>query len=299
MLTDFHTFFGDGNITGPLIDIGVIVIQLILCHTAKKHVLRFLPVYAAVISMMLGMIALTGADGLAFFVFFTPAMVADISFAWIIYGIGCFLGSRTERANIVRCAVSVSMLLLYIGMLIWSGILVIDYSAKVGADHTVYWRGAEYVPVSGECREGKIIAKADGGWNILEAAGDRSHTYIFLQSYHEQYLLVRSDHVHGGEVTGVYCGREMYADDDLIDAVSEVINGVGGSGSVYSELYNGVYPVFRCYDGYPVGDEFAGYIVTSDGVWYFAPDGISFDGDVKCYEIPDELADTFRKYLTQ
>lgn len=198
MLTVINSAFGDGNPFCILFDIGMIVMQLIFCYATKKLALRLVPVYIAAVSVIVANAVFFGPFEFIFLtaLFLAPLIASDLLFAWGIYAAGNYLSRRAEHKIIVRLIVSVAVLSLFIGVLIWNGTIVFDYSAKVVGENRVYWHGVEYVPASGEYREGKTIARTDDGWMINEVEGDKSHTYIVLRSFLDQYLLVRSDHIH-------------------------------------------------------------------------------------------------------
>ena len=301
MLAILYTLYINSSPVGLLIDIGIVTVQLVFCHAVKKPVLRFVPVYITAVMMILGVVAFFGVDSLSIFIFVAPLTAADLFFAWLVYALSDRVCRGKKTAIVMGAAVTVVTAALYGCILVYSGAIVFDCSAIVKGENTVYWNDAEYVSVSGRYREGKTVARADGGWRINEVSGDDSRTYIVLRMFLDQYLLVRSDYERGDDVTGVYCKGNYLKDKELIDAVLETISVFDDDTRVFDiERPNTAMDLYLCYDNIPVGCKYIGNIGTVDGVWYYftyyTHNGI-YTGGEKCYTVSDEAAEVFEKYL--
>ena len=94
----------------------------------------------------------------------------------------------TKKKKTRSIVVILVLVILFITLLIYNGIIVFDYSAE-RRGMGVYWKDTLYVPCSGEYTEGRTIARTNDGFMINEVKEDKTHTFIVMRSFLDQYFL--------------------------------------------------------------------------------------------------------------
>ena len=202
-----------------------------------------------------------------------------------------------------------------VAFLLYSGVLVVDYSARRGAEETVFWQGHQYVHCGGRYHEGKTIAKTIDGWDINEVEEDPSHTFIVFRSFLDQYVLVREDFSipSSGRVTVAVWNGDRITDSAFCDAAADLVSSAKPDFAYQTDAIfqltekQRMRPLYFGYEGCPVATEFVGYMGTVDGRWVittaipidrFDTDGSPKPYTVQCYTIPAEYHDILRPYFS-
>lgn len=180
----------------------------------------------------------------------------------------------------------------------------------------LYWKGHAYIECIGEYSEGKTLAmNSEGNWQVNAVKEDPSNTFVVKRSFLDQYLCVREDYTipKNGEITGVFWNGEKISDPLFCLAFSEIYENDGETFTYETErIYSltetqNMGSVYICYEGCPVGTEYAGYMGIVNGIWIktvdISSDDRNEDGSPKpytvvCKIIPDEYIPVLQKYFT-
>ena len=191
-------------------------------------------------------------------------------------------------------------------LLIAKGCIVFDHSAQRRGEG-VYWNGVLYVPCSGEYTEGKTIAKTEDRWQINEAVEDKSHTFIVLRSFLDQYLLVREDYAipSNGEITSLCWNGKYINDETFISSVVVILRDAKPTFEYETDgifqLKNGqkMRPLIAAYSNCPIATEHIGYMGNVNGTWCITLDHPPKTyGKVSCYAIPPEYTDILDRFIS-
>ncbi len=194
--------------------------------------------------------------------------------------------------------------LLVIALLFSSGIIVLDRSA-VRVGEGVRWNGSLYLPYSGDYTEGKTIAKTKDGWNINEVKEDKSHRFIVLRSFIDQYPLVREDYEipKSGKITCTSWYGNFINDEEFCAAVESIVSARKTDFTYESEaifeLKNGQHmrSLYCGFEGCPLPTEFIGYMGKVNGTWYITTEDPFESKTISCYTIPNEYFEILEKYF--
>lgn len=224
---------------------------------------------------------------------------------------------RTEMTHLKklnkyhRLILTALFVILTIVFLILKGVIVFDHSAQLKGDG-IHWNNSDYVPCSGSYTEEKTIAKADDNWKINEVKEDKTHTFIVMRSFLDQYLLVKNDYKipHSGKITTAHWGFNTISDYKFYTAVSDILDEsvtnfeyetedifMLTDNQKMRELYVG-------YDNCPVATEYIGYMGIVDDTWYITTslsneqkniDGSPRKYKVSCYAIPEKYIEVLNE----
>ena len=197
------------------------------------------------------------------------------------------------------------IIVLLIGLAFLKGWIVTDHSAQRRGEG-VFWNGVLYVGASGEYSEGKTIAKTDDGWKIVSVKEDKSHTFVVLRSFLDNYLLVREDYEipTSGAVTAVSWNGKKIEDPAFCEAVAAIVEGKQSDFSYETSAISHLREdqhmrrLYLAYEDCPIGTEFAGWMGTVNGVWCITTRVIDDSDTVWCYEIPEEYVPILQTYLS-
>lgn len=199
-----------------------------------------------------------------------------------------------------------------LGLLWNSGVFVTERSAIVHMEGMT-WKGQNYSRISGECTEGRTIAKSeDGSWDINEVKEDPSHTFVVARSFLDQYLYVLDDYIvpTSGEITKVCWNGEYIEDKEVIKALSEIDTTKTTSFEYETEAIfilndsQRMKSLYFAYEECPVATVFKGYLGKISGKWtmttYISSDRNNDDGSPKpyivgCYSIPGQYSQILEK----
>lgn len=146
---------------------------------------------------------------------------------------------------------------------------------KRGAE-TIRWKDSIYTITQGKYRERKKIAKGDGF--SLFSVEDPTETFIAYRSFLDNALYVKEDFKipKEGEITKVCWGYEFFANKDLCDTVSKVLEesknleiNTYESEDHISRLKSGLVmrTLYVAYEGTYIPTEFEGWIGIINGKW--------------------------------
>jgi len=164
----------------------------------------------------------------------------------------------------------------FVCYLILNGIIVFDHSA-VRRGEGVEWNGVYYEGCSAEYTEGKTIAKTKDGWHINEVVEDKTHTFIVLRSFLDQYLLVREDYeiATSGKINVLYLKGKQIKDNEFIKAFTDIYENKASSYIYETDdefRWNDneeMKLVMVGYENCPIATSVIGYLGTVDGKWHF------------------------------
>lgn len=135
------------------------------------------------------------------------------------------------------------------------------------------WKGVTYIETSGIYIEGKTIAKTkDGSWHINEVKEDKTHTFIVLRSFLDQYLYVREDYKipTSGSVTSVFIKNTRISNEDFCRSVEKIIVEDGESFIIETDnIYSKASEIHLSYENCPVATKHAGFIGFINNSWVY------------------------------
>lgn len=213
---------------------------------------------------------------------------------------------KNKKLKITLGFVAVVVIALF-GLMVANGIIVFDHSAVRKEVNDITWKGVNYFAVYGKYREGKTIAKTKDGFQICEVEENKSHTFIGLRSFLDNWLLVREDYVIPiyGEITKVYWDLKFIEDEEFFSAVAEILE-EREADFVYDNSKGDIYQykgddVMRelvvAYEGCPVPTNHLGYMGTIDGRWCITVGNYQKD-KINCWYIPEKYTEVLEKYWT-
>jgi len=204
-----------------------------------------------------------------------------------------------------RILLLVVLALLLIGLAFLKGWIVTDHSAQRRGEG-VFWNGIMYVGASGEYTEDRTIAKTEDGWNIVSVKEDKSHTFVVLRSFLDNYLLVREDYeipTSGTVTAGSWNGKKI-EDAAFCAAVAAIVEGKQSDFSYETSAISHLREdqhmrrLYLAYENCPIGTEFVGWMGTVNGVWCITTQVSSTSDTVWCYEIPQEYISVLEPFIS-
>ncbi|MCR5835038.1 MAG: hypothetical protein K6G88_00860 [Lachnospiraceae bacterium] len=158
-------------------------------------------------------------------------------------------------------------------------------------------------------KEGKTIALVDD-WKINEVPEDPSHTFLVVRSFLDQYYIVKRDYVIpvSGDVSCAYIDGERTTDDELLTALTQIMNTKFEDGKEIEISYRGgdlekynFKSVIVGYGDCPVGTDSSIYYIgkkESNWIIIFRDELSEEDGDKQSaiyYELDEKYSKTLEK----
>ncbi len=198
-------------------------------------------------------------------------------------------------------------LILFIGIFTYR-YCSIDRTAEIGFENQITYKGNIYIPANfAFTEEGKTIAKADG-WDIMEIPEDKTHSFLAVRSFSDNYTVVRKDYVipAEGEISSAYVSKQYRITDiNFLNAMKAIIH-VSDTETFdikTDNLHRYVKTVHLGYGDCQVGTEFVGYIGCINSQWVFiGPDTERNDDDTsleqiyRCRIIPRKYEEAIKQY---
>lgn len=195
-----------------------------------------------------------------------------------------------------------------------SNLFVSDHSAIIYGDG-FKWKGVRYTEYAGSYTEGKTLAMDPDKTTIIEEVKeDPSHIFLVKRSFLDQYLCVRNDYIipTDGEITAVCWDNKKITDPLFCRVFSEIYLNDGETFTYETDNIHflsetqKMKDVYLCYDGCPVGTNFAGYMGKVNDIWVFADKLIEVKSDNEsqdisyraiCKIVPEEYIPLFKKHF--
>lgn len=182
--------------------------------------------------------------------------------------------------------------------------LSIDRSGKLIMDGIVF-KGEEYRKFDfAFTKEGKIIGEADS-WDIKEIPEDKEHNFLAVRSFLDNFYVVKESYIipEDGQITGVYISNQRYTDQELIWAVTCLLNEeITEKFYIKTDnIYHFAKMVYVSYEDCPVGTKYIGLVGKINGqVVYIEPteqerqeNGAPKEQIYCCYIVPNEYKEAF------
>lgn len=171
--------------------------------------------------------------------------------------------------------------------------VVSDNTAELKGQY-LYWNNSVYKETSGAYQEGKTIARTtDKKWSINEVKDDKTHTFVVLRSFLDQYLYVKEDYKipQNGKISSVYINYNTKVDsNDFCNQIHKIIHDNGETFTFETDnIYSYAKPIYLCFDNCPVGTHFSGFVGVVNNKWVYIPtlptDTRNEDGSPKAYKV--------------
>lgn len=226
-----------------------------------------------------------------------------------------------KKGKIIPVLIIAVVLISPILLLIHNGVIVLDHSAKRTGEqgHEFIWKDVRYVACNVDYHEGKTIAKTEDGFSINEVKEDKTHTFLVLRSYIDQWVCVREDYVipESGKLNAVFIDGTQFMVERLTQAIDHILANFTPEYKYETDNYWSISEdrilkeITFCFDDCPVGYSRDLTLLGSiDGKWVFAklsdwredtsaeaPIGVIYTFDV--YTVPNECIDVIEEHWKQ